>query len=51
VRLTDLSFEQWLEHAFGQAVRFQQEAWFFDFDSDWWDPEPAHWATWVASVA
>jgi hypothetical protein len=41
VRLTDLSFEQWLEHAFGQAVRFQQNAWFFDPDSDWWDPEPA----------
>jgi hypothetical protein len=41
VRLTDLSYEDWLEHAFGREVRIQQAAWFFDHDCDWWDPEPA----------
>ena len=40
MRLTELSFEDWLEHAFGHEVRFQQPAWFFDPDSDWWDPGP-----------
>jgi hypothetical protein len=35
VRLTDLSYEDWLEHAFGREVRIQQAAWFFDHDRDW----------------
>ena len=38
--LTDLNFEDWLEHAFGQEVRFQRPPWFFDSDADWWDPAP-----------
>jgi hypothetical protein len=41
VRLTDPSYEDWLEHAFGREVRVQQAAWFFDHDCDRWDPEPA----------
>ena len=40
MRLTDLSFEAWLEHAFGHAVRLQASPWCFDPDSDWWDPTP-----------
>jgi hypothetical protein len=40
VRLTDLAFDDWLEHVFGHEVRFQQAAWFFDHDRDWWDREP-----------
>ena len=41
MRLADLTYEDWLEHAFGREVRIQQAAWFFDQDCDWWDPEPA----------
>ena len=41
MRLKDLTYHDWLEHAFGHEVRFQQAAWFFDHDRDWWDPEPA----------
>ena len=41
MRLTDLDYDDWLEHAFGHEVRLQQAAWFFDRDCDWWDPEPA----------
>jgi hypothetical protein len=41
MRLTHLSYEDWLEHAFGREVRIQQAAWFFDHDCDWWDPESA----------
>ena len=41
MRLTHLSYSDWLEHAFGREVRIQQAAWFFDRDCDWWDPEPA----------
>jgi len=41
VQLKDLTYHDWLEHAFGHEVRFQQAAWFFDHDRDWWDPEPA----------
>ncbi len=40
VRLTDLAFEQWIEHAFGHEVRHQRNPWFFDPDPDWWDPKP-----------
>ena len=40
MRLTDLSFEAWLEHAFGHEVRLQASPWCFDPDSDWWDPTP-----------
>jgi hypothetical protein len=40
MRLTDLSFEAWLEHAFGHEVRLQASPWYFDPDSDWWDPTP-----------
>ena len=28
MRLTHLSYEDWLEHAFGREVRIQQAAWF-----------------------
>lgn len=41
MRLTDLSFDEWIEHAFSHEVRFKQAAWFFDPDCDWWDPKPA----------
>ena len=39
-RLTDLSFEDWLDHAFGHEVRLQASPWYFDPDADWWDPPP-----------
>jgi hypothetical protein len=48
LRLTDLSYQDWLEHAFGREVCIQQAAWFFDHDCDWWDPEPAV-AVWLIS--
>jgi len=38
--LTDLSFDQFVEFHFGQAVRAHGDEWFFDLDGDWWDPEP-----------
>jgi hypothetical protein len=40
MRLTNLSFEEWIEHAFGREVRIQQAAWYFDPNHDWWDPKP-----------
>ena len=40
MRLTDLSFEQWIEHAFSHEVRHQCNPWFFDPDPDRWDPKP-----------
>src|SRR4051812_30460080 len=41
MRLQQLTFEEWLEHAFGREVRFQQAPWYFDPGHDWWDPPPA----------
>jgi hypothetical protein len=38
--LADLSFEDWLEHAFGREVRFQRLEWFWDDDCDYWQPRP-----------
>jgi hypothetical protein len=40
MRLTDLSFEEWIEHAFSREVRFQQAVWYSDPNQDWWDPKP-----------
>src|SRR6516164_11738230 len=41
VRLTDLTYEDWLEHAFGHEVRIHQAAWFFDQDRDCTNNEAA----------
>ena len=40
MRLTNLSFEEWIEHAFSREVRIQQAAWYFDPNHDLWDPKP-----------
>jgi hypothetical protein len=40
VRLTDLSFEQWIEHAFSHEVHHQCNPWFFDPNPDRWDAKP-----------
>ena len=37
--LSDLTFEAWLDHAFGQEVRFQRPPWYFDPDAPYWDPQ------------
>ncbi len=36
-RLTDLSYEDWIEHVFSHEVRKYQAAWYFDLDAPWWD--------------
>lgn len=41
MRLQAPTFEDWLQHAFGREVRFQQAPWYFDPDQDWWNPTPA----------
>ena len=38
--LSDLTFEQFVEFQFGPAVRMHGNPWYFDVDSDWWQPEP-----------
>jgi hypothetical protein len=40
VRLTELSFDDWIEHTFSHAVRHQRVAWFLEPHSHYWDPEP-----------
>jgi hypothetical protein len=39
--LTDLTFDDWIEHAFAAEVRLGRNAWFFDDECDWWEPPPA----------
>lgn len=39
--LTDLSYDDWVEHAFSHEVRLHGNAWFFDKDPPWWNPSPA----------
>ena len=41
MRLVDLSFSDWIEHAFSHEVRLHGSAWFFDTDAPWWDPAPS----------
>src|SRR6476620_12207425 len=40
MRLTNLLFEEWIEHAVSREVRIQQAAWYFDPNHEWWDPKP-----------
>jgi hypothetical protein len=40
-RLTELSYEDWLEHVFSHEIRTCQAAWYFDLDAPWWDGPPA----------
>ena len=40
MRLTNLSFEEWIEHACSREVRIQQAAWYLDPNHDLWDPKP-----------
>jgi hypothetical protein len=40
MQLTNLSFEEWIEHAFSREVHIQQAAWYFDPNHDLWDPKP-----------
>jgi hypothetical protein len=47
MQLTGLSYDDWLEHAFGREVRTYGNPWFFDPDSDWWTPSSAEY---VANV-
>lgn len=36
----DLTFDAFVEFQFGPAVRAHGNPWYFDFDADWWEPEP-----------
>ena len=36
---SDLSFDEFIEFQFGPAVRMHGNAWYFDLDADWWEPE------------
>ncbi|TCN29012.1 hypothetical protein [Sinorhizobium americanum] len=38
--VSNLSYDAWLEHAFGHAIRPHGYPWFFDEDPPWWNPEP-----------
>jgi hypothetical protein len=40
-RLTDPSYDEWIDHVFDHAVPFYEQAWYFEPDADWWDPVPA----------
>src|SRR5262245_57219705 len=44
MRLTNLSFEEWIEHAFSREVHIQQAAWYFDPNHEWWIQSP--WRPW-----
>jgi hypothetical protein len=39
--VVDLSYEDWIEHAFSHEVRRHGNPWFFDDDPPWWHPTPA----------
>ena len=39
--ISDLSYEDWIEHAFSHEVRRHGNPWYFDDDPPWWDPPPA----------
>ena len=50
MRLTDLSYEDWLEHAFGHEVRIGRNPWFFDDDVDWWTPPSRIWVAYLTRL-
>ena len=38
--MTDLSYADWLNYVFDHAVPFYEQAWYFEPEADWWQPEP-----------
>ena len=50
MRLTNLSFEEWIEHAFSREAHIQQAAWYFDPNQDWWDPKPVKAVAYLARL-
>lgn len=49
-RLTDLSFEDWLEHVFGHEVPFNGQPWYFEPDCDWWDTKASQAVSYVTRL-
>jgi hypothetical protein len=35
-----LSYEDWIGYVFDHAVPFNDQAWYFEPDADWWVPQP-----------
>jgi hypothetical protein len=50
VRLTDLTYDAWLEHSFGREVRIGRNPWFFDEDHDWWAPTSATYVAYLTRL-
>jgi hypothetical protein len=50
MQLTGLSYDDWLEHAFGREVRTYGNPWFFDPDSDWWTPSSAEYVAYLTRL-
>src|SRR5258708_7264419 len=38
--LTNLPYDDWIEHVFGHEVRSGRNPWYFDSDHEWWSPTP-----------
>ena len=38
--MTDLSYPDWLNYVFDHAVPFYEQAWYFEPEADWWQPQP-----------
>jgi hypothetical protein len=50
MQLTGLSYDDWLEHAFGREVRMHGNQWFFDLDSEWWAPTSAEYVAYLTRL-
>ena len=36
----ELAYPDWLNYVFDRAMPFDEEAWYFESEADWWRPEP-----------
>jgi hypothetical protein len=48
--MTDLSYADWLNYVFDHAVPFYEQAWYFESEADWWQPQPEQAVDYVARL-
>ena len=50
MRVDNLSYQDWIEHAFGREVRLSGNPWFLDSDCDWWSPSSTEYVAYLTRL-
>jgi hypothetical protein len=47
---TDLSYEEWIDYVFDRTDLASGQAWYFDHEADWWNPQPEQAVAYLARL-